>query len=148
MLSHLETFIESKRDDMSFSDQRQPAGTRSSERGAAALEFVLVLPLLILLVFGIVEFGRGYNAKLTLTHAAREAVREYTINQVEADAITVGVDAAPQMSGVTITVSDTCDGSAGDTGEITASWDFDYNIPLFRSGTSTLEEKAVMRCGG
>lgn len=117
------------------------------ERGAVAVEFVLVLPLLILLVFGIVEFGRGYNAKVTLTHAAREAVREYTINQVEADAITIGEDAAPQLSGVTISVTDTCNSDVGDVAEVTASWDLDYVIPLFRQGTITIEEIAVMRCG-
>lgn len=117
-------------------------------RGAAAIEFVLVLPLLILLVFGILEFGRAYNAKVTLTHAAREAVRDYTINQAEAGAITVGENAAPNLPSVTLTLIDDCDGSVDDVAEMEASWDLDYTIPLFRSGTWTLDESAVMRCGG
>lgn len=109
----------------------------------------LVLPILILLVFGIFEFGRGYNAKITLTHAAREAVREYTVNQVEADAVAVGENAAPELPGVTITLVDTCDSSIpNDVAEVEASWDFSYTIPLFRSDTVTIEESAVMRCGG
>jgi Flp pilus assembly protein TadG len=136
-----------KEDQMSFQHQPKRSRRPGCDRGAAAVEFVLVLPLLILLVFGILEFGRGYNAKITLTHAAREAVREYTINDVEADAITVGLDAAPQLAGVTITITDTCSNTPGDVGEVTATWDFDYTIPLFRTGTSTLEERAVMRCG-
>src|SRR3954454_3432214 len=43
-----------------------------AEAGAAVIEFALVLPLLIMLVFGIIEFGRGYNAKIELTGAVRE----------------------------------------------------------------------------
>lgn len=44
-------------------------------RGASAVEFALVLPLLVLLVFGIIEFGRIYNTYLAVTHAAREGAR-------------------------------------------------------------------------
>ncbi|MBT8216030.1 MAG: pilus assembly protein, partial [Acidimicrobiia bacterium] len=39
------------------------------ESGAAMVEFALILPLLLLLVFGTIEFGRAYNAQNTLTHA-------------------------------------------------------------------------------
>lgn len=39
------------------------------------VEFALVLPLLILLVLGIAEFGRGYYIQATISGAAREAAR-------------------------------------------------------------------------
>ena len=39
------------------------------------VEFALVLPVLVLLLFGIIEFTRAYNAKTTMTHAAREGAR-------------------------------------------------------------------------
>lgn len=126
--------------------ERAPADARS--RGAAVVEFALIMPILILLVFGIFEFGRAYNAKVTLTHAAREAVRDYTINGDEADAIATGVNAAPALSGVTVTIVDSCDGTPGDDAEAEASWVLDYTIPLFNSGSITLDESAVMRCGG
>ncbi len=45
------------------------------DRGAAAVEFVLVLPVLLLLVFGIVDFGRMLNAQIVVTEAAREGAR-------------------------------------------------------------------------
>jgi Flp pilus assembly pilin Flp len=45
------------------------------EDGAAAVEFALLLPLLVLLVFGIIEFGAAFNAKIQATNAAREAAR-------------------------------------------------------------------------
>jgi Flp pilus assembly protein TadG len=39
------------------------------------VEFALILPLLMLVLFGIVEFGRAWNAKQVLTDAAREGAR-------------------------------------------------------------------------
>ena len=45
------------------------------DRGAAAVEFALVMPLLLILVLGIAEFGRAYNIQTTLSAAAREGVR-------------------------------------------------------------------------
>jgi Flp pilus assembly protein TadG len=43
--------------------------------GAAAVEFALVLPIILLLLFGIIEFGRAWNVRQTLTDAAREGAR-------------------------------------------------------------------------
>ena len=48
---------------------------RGADRGAAAVEFALLLPLLLILVFGIIDFGRMLNAQITLTEAAREGAR-------------------------------------------------------------------------
>lgn len=45
------------------------------DRGAAAVEAALVLPLLLMLVFGIIDFGRMLNAQITVTEAAREGAR-------------------------------------------------------------------------
>ena len=47
--------------------------------GAALVEFSLVLVLLVLITFGIIGFGRAYNAQVTLTHATREGVRVLVI---------------------------------------------------------------------
>jgi Flp pilus assembly protein TadG len=51
------------------------AGTAPDDRGAAAVELALVLPLLLVLLFGIVDFGRMLNAQIVLTEAAREGAR-------------------------------------------------------------------------
>jgi Flp pilus assembly protein TadG len=53
---------------------------RSSDRGAAAVETALILPMLLLIVFGIIDFGRMLNAQITLTEAAREGARAVALN--------------------------------------------------------------------
>jgi hypothetical protein len=45
------------------------------EKGAAAVEFALVLPLLLMLLFGIITFGLAYHEKLALANALREGSR-------------------------------------------------------------------------
>jgi len=46
-----------------------------NEKGASAVEFALLLPVLVMIVFGIFEFGIAYNNYIALTHAAREGAR-------------------------------------------------------------------------
>ena len=46
-----------------------------AESGQALIEFALVLPILLLLVFGIVDFGLAFNSWGTSQNAAREAAR-------------------------------------------------------------------------
>ena len=50
------------------------AGSRQQD-GAAAVEFALLLPLLILLLFGFIQFGLAFNSRIQATNAAREAAR-------------------------------------------------------------------------
>jgi len=46
-----------------------------TDHGAAAVEFALVLPLLVFVVFGIIEFGFLLYDKAVITNASREAAR-------------------------------------------------------------------------
>lgn len=46
-----------------------------SDRGQALVEFALVVPLLLMLVIGIFEFGRAWNVYQVLTEAARAGAR-------------------------------------------------------------------------
>ena len=45
------------------------------QEGASALEFALVLPILVVLIFGAFSVGLGYERKLAMAHAARDSVR-------------------------------------------------------------------------
>jgi Flp pilus assembly protein TadG len=119
---------------------------RTGSRGASAVEFALILPILILLLFGIIEFGRGYNARNTITHAAREGARAAAVDDGSlATATAAVVGAAPNLSGLTVTVS-ACD--PGEPFTVTVAYDLDYEIPLFGGGTFSFTEDGTMRCGG
>lgn len=50
------------------------------QRGQALVETALAVPLLLLLVLGMVDFGKAVNYKNDLTHLANEAVRYATVN--------------------------------------------------------------------
>lgn len=58
--------------------------TSQSESGASAVEFAIVLPLLMLLVFGIIEFGFALYRQAILTNASREGARHGIVQAVPA----------------------------------------------------------------
>jgi Flp pilus assembly protein TadG len=60
--------------DMAIAFSRIRTFGRSSA-GSAAVEFAFVAPLLFLLLFAVVEFGRGWWAKSSLQYAAERAAR-------------------------------------------------------------------------
>lgn len=58
------------------------------EKGQALLELALVLPILILLLTGIFEFGRIYSAELIVNHSAREGARLGSVGAQDSAIIT------------------------------------------------------------
>jgi Flp pilus assembly protein TadG len=55
------------------------------ERGASAVEFALVVPVLLLVLFGIIDFGFAVNRYAIVNNAAREGVREASLGATEAE---------------------------------------------------------------
>ena len=53
----------------------------SSESGAALVEFALVLPLLLILLFGMLDFGKAFNYWIDETHLANEGARWAVVNK-------------------------------------------------------------------
>ncbi len=129
----------------------RPNTDRRGEHGAAMVEFAIILPLLIIVVFGIIEFGRAYNTKITLTHAAREGVREYVLSQSSADAQTVAENAAVGLDIAQLTFSTpaACNsGNVGSPSTVRLEYPFQLAIPFFSSSPMTLIGEGTMRCGG
>ena len=53
---------------------------KSGRKGQDLVEFILVMPLLILVLFGAIDLGRLFHASITITNAARVAARYVTMN--------------------------------------------------------------------
>jgi Flp pilus assembly protein TadG len=53
----------------------------TGDRGGALLEFALVLPILLAVVFGIAQFGFAFNSANDETHIANEVARYATVNE-------------------------------------------------------------------
>ena len=88
-------------------ENENPMGRQQGRRKAQALvEFSLTLPILLLLTFGIIEFGRLFQSWVTIQNAVREATRYATTGQFnddkyDIDALLPCVDADERGSIVT-----------------------------------------------
>jgi Flp pilus assembly pilin Flp len=136
--------------------KRARRGRTASDRGAAAVEFALLLPLLVLILFGIIDFGRALNAQITITQAAREGARALSFGQ--ADYQTRALQAAIGLSGVTVTEEpDTVHGvmgcpagsaQNGDDAVVQVTYKFTFLTPIgsIFGPTKVLTATGVMPC--
>ncbi|MHA7281431.1 TadE/TadG family type IV pilus assembly protein [Arthrobacter sp. TMS2-4] len=126
-----------------------------SERGAAAVEMALLLPVLILLLLGIMEFGRAFNAQVILTNAARESVRVMAISKDEPRAKNSAVAAAgtlrPALAATNVAIS-VPGATAGNRcpAESTATVTITYSLSTLTgiAGPFSMTGRGVMLCGG
>lgn len=125
------------------------------ERGAVAVEFALLVPVLVLLILGIMEFGRAYNAQVALTNAAREGVRVMAITNVPADARIAATNAAtglkitstnPAFTFATTPATSPTTCAAGRQVTMTISYTLDTLTGI--AGPFTMTGRGVMQCGG
>ena len=106
------------------------------DRGATAVEFALLLPLLLLIVFGIIDFGRALNAQVTLTQAAREGARLASLagatqTTVQSRAVTAATGLGLAASNVTVVhLCVSGDGAAGYNGVVQVSLPFSFITPV------------------
>src|SRR3712207_3323787 len=56
-----------------------------NEKGQSVAEFALVLPLLMLVLLGIVQFGMVFKQYITLTDAVREGARKAAVSRHRTD---------------------------------------------------------------
>jgi Flp pilus assembly pilin Flp len=120
------------------------------DHGAAAIEFALVVPLLLMLLLGIVSFGFALNAHVTLTQASREGVRALALKT--GDGITETKAAAVGLDPTKVIVTPTpCPASVlpSSRAQVYATYQVPLTIPFYSGPTSIdLKARAVMRCGG
>ena len=131
----------------------------NDERGATAVEFAFIVPLLIVLVLGIAEFGHAFQVQGTLSAAAREGVRLMALQNDPAAARAAVRDAAssldPTITDTQITINvvggtqETCPTlNAGSTAvRLTIDYPMPYLTGFFGTGID-LTGTGVMRCNG
>lgn len=136
-------------------------GRYAEESGAAAVEFALVLPIFLLLVVGMIEFGLMFNTQLGLSAGAREGARVMAVHSsssipaVKAAAMTTARNAVknaafpvPLTDANIVFVPSTCAGVAvGATMTVTVQYSQSFMTGFFGGGKS-LQGKGVMQCGG
>lgn len=118
-----------------------------NEKGASAVEFALILPILIMLVFGIFQFGIAYNNYITITHAAREGARRAAVDLNNPLLKQIIIDRAYPIP---LTEADidirTPEGiKIGDPVVVEITYNMTVEIPLVGSWDIPLTNKAVMR---
>jgi hypothetical protein len=116
----------------------------NDDRGVAAVEFAILLPLLVLLVGGIIDFGLMLNAQISLTHAAREGVRVEAIGTGDPVAAATAAFTAPAVTGFSAAVPRPCPHANG--ARVTTQTT--YNPFILPLGARPLSSEAVMRCNG
>ena len=117
-----------------------------AERGIAAIEMAVAAPILVVMLIGIVEFGRYYNASISVTHAAREAVRKVALGD-SAGASGAAVTAANPVS-VSVGSMVACPATGIGNASITINSSFTFDALIVGLGSKTITRTAVMRCGG
>jgi Flp pilus assembly protein TadG len=122
-------------------------GRAHDQRGAVAVEFALIFPILVLLVLGIIEFGAGFHAWDATQNAAREGARLGAVDASPSDitARVRGTTSFLNQSNLTVSVQCqrnggsffTCSGNPtqwveGDIVRVTVQYHYDYITPLPR----------------
>lgn len=118
------------------------------ERGAAAVEFALVAPILLVLVGGIVEFSQAYNLQISVTQAAREAARTMAIENDQDLARAAGEAGAPGLDPAEFNFTFSPGACAADTNITTTVTYTAGTLTGLLGSTLTVTGVGAMRCGG
>jgi Flp pilus assembly protein TadG len=125
--------------------------SRRHQAGQSLVETALVLPILLLILMGIFDFGRAVFAFNAVSNSAREAARLAIVNQNTAGVVDEGKHAAigldPDTIDVTFTVPDCGTVLVGCTAQVTVEHDWTALTPIIGSfiGPIQLSSTTEMR---
>jgi Flp pilus assembly protein TadG len=137
--------------------RRPPAGSRNrSPRGQTLVEFALILPIFVLVLVGIFDFGRAIYGFNTISNASRQAVRVGIVNQNVTVIKAEGVKAAVSLGAVpadvdvsfkTPDLSGTCAApiDLGCVVEVTVHYHYNAATPLIGNLVGTIDMKSTTR---
>ncbi len=118
-------------------------GVRRRIQGSVAVEYGLVLPALLLLLFLIIDAGRLLWTQTTLDRAVEAAARCGAIDAIDCgSAVQVQNYAVAQAYGITVDASAFTPVAASCGMQVNANFTFSPSIPLLGSGTILLTATA------
>jgi Flp pilus assembly protein TadG len=139
--------------------------SHKSDRGAAAVEFALVMPVLLAIVFGLIDLGAAYHAKVALTHATREGARTLALAPTastapaQAKARTEAAATGLKATKLTVPLPTACSSTVTNA-TVTANYTYELLTPLSGilqiitlgnpplQSPMTITATGVMQCGG
>lgn len=122
--------------------------TTERDRGAAMIELALIMPVLLMVMVGIIEFGRAYSYQESIQGAAREGARALALHQSVSNAVNAGRGSAT-VTGISTSGScpATADPASPQYATVTVKAKITFGIPFISLGTKTLTATASMLCG-
>ncbi len=114
-------------------------GRDRDQRGAVVVEFALVVPILLLLVFGIFEFGYMLNRDMIIGNASRDGARLASLNAGGAEIRTAITDELKASGIITTTADVTIDCVLPDGTPCNASTDAVYTSKAESGSTAIIK---------
>jgi len=123
-------------------------GLGRKDHGASIVEFAIVVPFLLLLIFGIINFGWVFHGYITLTGAAREGARLAIVGE-DTSTITDAIERHARIFGDNLDIED-IDIAPEQRGETRVVVSGDLNLlvnffpfpeSIFLSATATMRQE-------
>jgi Flp pilus assembly protein TadG len=110
----------------------KPTRKLRNEQGQTLTEFAMVLPILVVLLFGIIQFGIVFNNYVTLTDAARAGARKAAVSRGSGNPVGACESqvraAAPNLEPADLSVSCSSSWEPGTDVTVTASYPYSINL--------------------
>ena len=133
-----------------MAQRRHSLGLAEKHPGQSLIELALILPVLMFILVGIVDFGRVFNAYIIITNAAREGARYGAMHPTDEDGIKDYVINEAVGSGINIGADDVEVGfpngtlDPGNPIRVTVTYDFPLITEFLFGGSTTIQSSAEM----
>ena len=112
------------------------------EDGTSTVEFALILPFMVMLIMGIIQFGMAYNSYISITHAAREGARLAAVDQYDEGVVR---ERAYPVVPDAVSISFPNGNAHGEEAVVTVSYTKKIEIPFWGKVSVPITSRAGMR---
>ena len=108
----------------------------TGRKGQSIVETALVLPIIILILMGIIDFGFLFNNYLIISNAAREGARSAAVGKADSDIVDDIMEMTDTLEEANLSVDITPDDTSRVKGEgvkVTVEYDYEFLTPVIGS---------------